>query len=97
VKVLMLRNPAAVLGCQLKEGETGDVPGTMGRRLVALGIAQGLDSPKHKPLKKVEAIPPPPVEAVPPEPIVTDKPAPSPLAKPAKPSRAKPKAPPKAE
>jgi hypothetical protein len=66
VKVLMLRNPAAVVGCKLREGDTGEVPDSMGRALVSSGIAQCLDTPKAKPPKE----PPKKVEAIPPEPEV---------------------------
>lgn len=38
MKVRMLRNPPRSLGCDLKEGETGNVPD--GETLVKLGIAE---------------------------------------------------------
>lgn len=40
MKIKMLRNPANQLGCELTEGETGDVEKELGDRLVALGIAE---------------------------------------------------------
>lgn len=72
MKVLMLRNPAAVVGCQLREGETGEMPDNMGRVLVASGLALCLDPPKATPPKKefIQAIPEPPIEAVPPSPAI---------------------------
>jgi hypothetical protein len=45
VRVHMLRNPAASYGCGLKEGQTGDVEPSIGRVLVALGIAEELPEP----------------------------------------------------
>jgi hypothetical protein len=39
MKIQMLRNPAASLGCDLKEGETGSVETPVGEKLIAMGIA----------------------------------------------------------
>lgn len=39
MKITMLRNPARLLGCELKEGETGVVERTLGLQLVGLRIA----------------------------------------------------------
>lgn len=81
MKVLMRRNPASNVGCELTEGQTGEVPDNLGRQLVASGLAQCLDPPKKEPPKKIKAIPDPSVSAVPPRPAVADKSLPSPLNK----------------
>ncbi len=38
--IKLLRNPAARLGCELHEGETGNVSESLGQQLVALGLAE---------------------------------------------------------
>ncbi len=38
--VLMLRNPKASLGCELQEGQTGEVSDELGAELVKLRIAE---------------------------------------------------------
>lgn len=76
MKVLMLRNPASNVGCELTEGQTGEVSDNLGRQLVASGLAQCLDPPDAKLPRKIEAIPDPPLAAVPPDPDVADKPSP---------------------
>ena len=72
MKVRMLRNPAASVGCRVAEGETGEVPDNLGRQLVSQGLAECLDSPpepKPEPVQVVRAIPEPPTiaEAMEPE------------------------------
>lgn len=54
-KITMLRNPAAVYGCSLKEGETGDVEEPLARVLVERSIAVVVDMPKE-----IKAVPEPP-------------------------------------
>lgn len=68
MKVLMLRNPAANVGCRLEEGETGDVPDNMGRVLVSAGLAKCLDPPPET----IATIPAKSIEAVPPDPIINE-------------------------
>jgi hypothetical protein len=60
----MLRNAAAILGCRIPEGETGEVDGVTGKKLVALGLAICLDEPP-KPMPVIQAVPDPPVIADP--------------------------------
>jgi len=60
VKVRMLRNPAASIGCRVAEGETGEVPDNLGRQLVSQGLAVCIDPP---PAPVVRAIPNPPAIA----------------------------------
>ena len=57
MKVQMLRNPSQNYGCNLQEGETGDVPGDVGHAIVAAGLA-------------VDLTPPPVIEAVPDKPVI---------------------------
>jgi hypothetical protein len=38
--IKLLRNPAARLGCKLHEGETGNVSESLGKQLLALGLAE---------------------------------------------------------
>ena len=73
MKVLMLRNPATHLGCSLVEGETGTVSETVGRALLAGGIAVRIDEPLPP---VIQTVPPPPAiaEATPPE-IMPDVPS----------------------
>ena len=70
MKILLLRNPSVSLGCDLKEGETGNVSKDVGGRLVALGIAVEVEA-EQKP-KKASAT----VKGVSPKPSLADaKPA----------------------
>lgn len=55
MKVLMLRNAARNLGCELSEGETGTVDPHLGARLVSIGIAVEVESQKQP--KKVKGVP----------------------------------------
>ena len=55
MRVQLLRNPAAELGCRIQEGEIGEVDAPIGRRLVSLGIAVELEEPKPAPV--LRAIP----------------------------------------
>ena len=48
MKVFIKRNPSALLGCPLCEGETGEVDGDIGKILVSRGLADCLDEPKPK-------------------------------------------------
>jgi len=81
VKVKMLRNPAASVGCRVVEGETGEVPDNLGRLLVSQGLAECLDPPPES-APVVRAIPNPPAiaEAKAPEikPVETRKHQPKP-------------------
>jgi hypothetical protein len=45
MKVFIKRNPARLWGCELAEGDTGEVDDELGRILVAGGIADCLDEP----------------------------------------------------
>lgn len=45
-KITMLRNPAVSLGCDLKEGETGDVEPALADVLVQKNIAVVVNLPK---------------------------------------------------
>jgi hypothetical protein len=49
VKVIIIRNPARSLGCELQEGETGEIDDDIGKVLVARGIANCLDEPEPEP------------------------------------------------
>lgn len=40
MKIKMLRNPAARLGCELSEGETGDVDDDLAEKLIEMNIAE---------------------------------------------------------
>jgi hypothetical protein len=68
VNVRILRNPAALYGCRVAEGETGEVPDNLGRLLVSQGLAECLDPPPE-PAPTVRAVPEQPAiaEAVEPE------------------------------
>lgn len=70
MKVTMLRNPAAKLGCKLTEGQTGEVPTDIGRELVKAGLAVCLD---QAPVA-IKAVPPAPAIAEPRavEPVIGD-------------------------
>ena len=52
----MLRNPAASIGCRVAEGETGEVPDSLGQQLVSQGLAICLDQPTE-PAPVVRAVP----------------------------------------
>jgi hypothetical protein len=70
MEVLLLRNPSVSFGCELKEGETGNVSKELGGKLIALGIA--IEVEKEPAAKKVSAT----VKGVSPKPSVADaKPA----------------------
>ena len=45
-KITLLRNPASSLGCDLKEGETGEVSPSLAETLVRMNIAVVVDLPK---------------------------------------------------
>jgi hypothetical protein len=55
MKILMLRNPSSSLGCELQEGETGNVSKELGGRLVALGIAVEVEV-EQKPRRQAAAV-----------------------------------------
>ena len=40
MKIQLLRNPAASVGCKIREGETGEVSDSLGGQLVQMGIAR---------------------------------------------------------
>ena len=61
MKVKLLRNPAAELGCRIQEGESGEIDDPIGHRLISLGIAIEIEQPKPVPV--VRAIPEPPAIA----------------------------------
>lgn len=46
MKVKMLRTPGLGYECDLKEGQTGDVPDELGSQLVALGLAEAVGGRK---------------------------------------------------
>ena len=52
MKVRMIRNPAASVGCPLVEGQTGTIPDNLGRRLVSQGLAVCLD-PAPEPIRAI--------------------------------------------
>ena len=60
MKVRMLRNPKASIGCSLKEGQAGDVDDSLGSELVKIGVAISLDEPQA-----IKAVPPKPAIAEP--------------------------------
>lgn len=64
MRVLMIRNPAASVGCKLQEGEIGTVPDALGRVLVDAHLAECLDSgsgaPTTTPAESIKAVPPEP-------------------------------------
>jgi hypothetical protein len=45
MKIKLLRNPSSALGCELTEGESGEVSKELGDRLVDLGIAVEIERP----------------------------------------------------
>jgi hypothetical protein len=49
MKITMLRNPAKSLGCNLTEGQTGDVDAETGKRMIDLGIAEPAADAKPEP------------------------------------------------
>lgn len=48
MKIKMLRNPARSLGCELCEGETGDVSDDQAKDLIASGVAEIVASKEKK-------------------------------------------------
>lgn len=54
MKITMLRNPARHIGCDLTEGETGDVENKIAEWLINAGLAVAVE--KHA-KKKIEAVP----------------------------------------
>lgn len=54
MKITMLRNPARHLGCDLKEGETGEVEDKLAESLIRIGLAVAVATPSKK---KIEAVP----------------------------------------
>jgi hypothetical protein len=54
-KITMLRNPALAYGCDLKEGETGDVDDVLASVLIGRDIAVAVDVPKV--IKAVPEVP----------------------------------------
>lgn len=60
MKITMLRNPARFLGCELTEGQTGDVSEQTGELMLKLGIAQpATESPVVAEAADAEAAPAP--------------------------------------
>jgi hypothetical protein len=57
MKITMLRNPARHLGCDLAEGETGEVENKLAEYLINAGLAVAVAAPAKK---KLEAVPEPP-------------------------------------
>jgi hypothetical protein len=66
LKVQLLRNPAAELGCRIQEGESGEIDDPIGHRLISLGIAIEIEQPKPVPV----------VRAIPDEPAIAEAQAP---------------------
>lgn len=57
MKVKLLRNPSACLGCELNEGETGNVNEKLGAQLIGLGLAVGIETkPEVKAVAEKPAI-----------------------------------------
>jgi hypothetical protein len=56
MKITMLRNAARSYGCELVEGQTGDVAKDMAERLISAGIAVVVNVPE-KPVKAVAKAP----------------------------------------
>lgn len=56
MKIMLLRNAAKEYGCELREGEIGEVAQSLATKLVSLGIAVDLDQidalVETKPAKK---------------------------------------------
>lgn len=46
MRILMLRNAASHLRCELKEGDSGVVSRDLGERLIGLGIAESIEEAK---------------------------------------------------
>lgn len=68
MRVCMLRNAASHLGCELNEGDSGNVDRDLGERLVRLGIAVEIES-KAKPVKAKDST----VKGVSPKPSIADE------------------------
>lgn len=79
----MLRNPSAVYGCGLREGETGVIDHAIGQQLVKDGIALCIDPPPPQPK-------PQPLLAIPDAPAIASEPEPEIKAKATKHAKAKP-------
>lgn len=56
MQVLMFRNPRKDLGCELQEGQTGEVSDELGAELVKMGIAEEVPMKKIKGVSKIPAI-----------------------------------------
>ncbi len=54
MKITMLRNPARHYGCDLTEGETGEVEDKLAEFFVNAGLAVAVATPAKK---KIEAVP----------------------------------------
>jgi hypothetical protein len=72
MKVRLLRNPAACIGCRLRENESGDVDDVIGKTLLSLGLAVRLDEPAPVAAAQeaIQAVPEPPTIAEPAEPAI---------------------------
>jgi NAD-dependent oxidoreductase involved in siderophore biosynthesis len=46
MQIKLLRNPASSFGCELLEGETGEVSDVIAKSLVARGVAVVVETPK---------------------------------------------------
>lgn len=57
MKIQLLRNPAKSLGCNLREGETGEVEDSLGKILVKSNLAVSLDPPPAPAVKAIPATP----------------------------------------
>lgn len=56
MKIQLLRNPAASVGCKLSEGETGEVSDSLGSQLVQMGIARKIATEESAKPKKVKGV-----------------------------------------
>lgn len=54
MKITMIRNAARHYGCDLKEGETGEVDDKLAESLISAGVAVAVATPSKK---KIEAVP----------------------------------------
>lgn len=55
-RIELLRNPAAAFGCDLVEGETGDVDASLAETLIARGIARAVEPKTLKGVSEEPAI-----------------------------------------
>jgi len=58
MKIKLLRNPAASFGCEIKEGESGEVETNLAETLIKRGLAVPVSdeaSPKTETVKAVES------------------------------------------